>query len=273
MYSNSYTAAAGYFEVYESDVDPSDPTATYLMRVTITSGVGSDANGLVSVNTPYRVVWNGDGTWYDKDYGAISFSSLAYNTQTGKFTFRDADGVGKIATIDDMLDETDTGGDIVNGQSTNAAGSELFGATDTLTYNETTGDGSFYTKPTISISGGNLEAHDLVYCYQWDSTNPPEGNELSALTYQLESGVSLGFPANLLPYWASESCISLFEGKAIPGGTSSKVRFTYTITEANLATGGDVWKEHVDDLGDINGKSLLLGTGATGDSTQFDTVE
>ena len=89
--------------------------------------------------------------------------------------FRDNLGVGAIATIDDMLTETDTGGDVVNGQSENTAGSELFGGSDTLTYNATTGDGSFFVKPTIAISGGNKEVQDLVYCYTHDTTNPPEG--------------------------------------------------------------------------------------------------
>ena len=82
----------------------------------------------------------------------------------------------------------------------------------------------------------------------------------------------MGFPSNLLPFWASESCISLNNGAPVSGGSSSQVRFTYTIAEGNLEVGGDVWKEILDDLGDVNGKSILLSTGASSDSIQYDTV-
>ncbi len=272
MYSNAYDSVAGTLEIYASDVDPSNPTANPIDTISISSGVGTTTNKRLFTDKEYRVVFNGANTWNDHDYGILLFSSANYNSETGVYGFADDAGVSEVASLDDFLAETDTGGDIFNGQSVNTAGSELYGTTDSIVYNETTGDGSVYVKPTLSVSGGNKDILDLVYCYKFDETNPPEGNEVSALIYQQESGVSMGFPSDLLPFWAAESCISLGQGAPVIGGTSSQVRFTYTLAEANLDTGADIWKEYLDDLGDINGKSVLLNTGATLDSVQWQSA-
>ena len=265
--SNSRTTIAGTLRIFEPEVNPADPTASATDTITLSSGVGSTTNKYIKTDTPYRVVFDGDGTYYDRDYGVITFPDKDFNPSTGEFLF-DLEEIVIVATIDDMLDETDTGGDIFNGQATNDADQELYGTTDNIVYNETAGDGQYYIIPTLSASGAYTELRATVLCFEWDTTNPPEGNEYSSIVYQLQSGTDLGIPSELINFWSSEECIAL--GDMI-GGSSSTIKLTFTLDESALdAT--DEWYLGFDDLGALRGKDLNLDTGATLDRIKFDSV-
>lgn len=273
-YSNKYDSVGnstyGFVEVYPSDQDPQAPTSEYIVRVNVSSGAASATNPGLTTDTDYRVVFDGGGLggWYDEDWGVIQFSYEAYQKNTGEFLFS-PDSIARIATIDDILSEGtsfDTDGDI-NGQSTGGLDQELNGTNDKLTYNCTTGDGNFYIQPTLSVSGGNKEIKNYVMCFDWDDSNPPEGDEISDIVYQLVSGTDFGIPSNLLDHWAKEACIDL--GANVKGGTSSKIKLSITVSETNLDTNDD-WYLRIDDLGGWQAKDKKLNKGADYDSLQFD---
>ena len=270
-YSNSQSAVSGTLRIYNSDVDPKTPTASTIDTITVSSGTGTSTNKKLRTDTAYRVVLDGAGTYYDKDYGVMTFTAKDYNPNTGSFLF-DLGEVAKVSTIDDMLNESDVSG-LLNGQASITCGTdEICGgeASENVTYDESVGDGQFYIKPTISFSGANTEIKEPVVCFEWDTTNPPEGNELSALDYQLISGTDFGFAdSSWLNYWSTQSCLSA--GSIAKGGVSSSIKLTLTVDEANLANNADKWYLYVDDLSGIRAKDARLNTGATYDRTLFDS--
>lgn len=265
-YSNTYNTVDGTIRIYDQTTNPTDPTASAIDTITVSNGVGNSTNSRIKTNIPYRVVFDGASTYYDFDYGIVVFDSASFNEQTGEYGF-DAGVIGQVAKIDDMLDETNVAG-LVNGQSSVITGTdELGNSSDTLTYTISVGDGQFYIQPTLSISGANKEVKDAVLCFEHDITNPPEGNEMSALTYQLMSGTDFNFPtSDLLSYWSNEQCISL---GTVASGTSSTIKLTMTVDESNLDANDD-WYLRLDDLGMPRGKDVVLNSGATPDSIKFD---
>jgi hypothetical protein len=277
-YSNAYNVIDGTLNIYDSGTNPSDATANTIDTITIADGQGSSTNKLILTETPYRVVFtNGSATgYYDVDYGIVTFTSANFNPNTGQYSFvmtgagtPAPDGIAKIATIDDMMNETAISG-IINGQTACAGTEEIncTSAVDELVYDESAGDGQFYVDPTFSFSGANTEIKQPVLCFEWDVSNPPEGNEYSAFTAQLRTGNDLGIPSDLIDYWANEQCVSL--GNAVAGSTSSTYRLTISITEANADTTDD-WYLYVDDLGGIRARDVLASNkGATYDRTLFD---
>ncbi len=282
-YSNSYTsvgdATNGTLKIYDELVNPSDPTANAIVEINVTSGTATKTNPNIVTDKRYRVVLDGGDEWYTKDYGVITFPYTNFNQNTGVYLF-DKDSIAKMATISDMLDETDgcddgtcIGQGYVNAEtSATTADSELYNTTtaDTLFYNRTTGDGSWYVKPEISISGANRETQKLVWCYDWDTTNPPEGNELTSIVYQHESGTAWTFmPSEQITLWATQSCVQL--GDNIKGGTAGRFRITVTQTDGNLDD-NDVWSMRLDDLGDFQGKDLMLNIGRPYDSIIIDST-
>ncbi len=263
--SNSHTGVSGYLRVFDAEVNPADPTASNLDSITLSSGVGSTTNKYIKTSTPYRVVFDGDGTYYDKDFGIMTFPDKDFNPSTGEFLF-DLEKIVLVATIDDMIDETATAG-LLNGQVANTQGTtELYGTADDIEYDESVGDGQFYFQPTLSASTAYAELNDAVLCFEWDSTNAPEGNEISSIVAQLQSGSDFGIPSELVNYWSTEECISLGDMTA---GQSSTMKFTITLDETALDT-NDVWYLGLDDLGSLRGKDLNLDTGATLDRIAFD---
>ena len=255
-------------KIYDQNADPADPSAQVIDSITVTSGVASDTSVNLMTDTPYRVVFDGAGTYYDYDFGVISFPYQNYQKSTGEYLFAPNVAITKIASIDDFLSEESTTG-IVNGESSPTGAVELIGnaTANSLTYDESVGDENFYIEPTLGVSGGNEGIKDFVMCFRWDETNPPEGNEITALTFQQVSGTSFPIPSNLLPYWTSQSCVLL--GKQVMGGTSEEIKLSFTVNEDNLDTNDD-WTIRVDDLGDYLGKDICLNTGASTVTENFD---
>jgi len=270
-HSNSYTAANGTLKFYDDQTNPTSPTASTIDTITISAGAGSSTNKKILTDKPYRVVYDGVGTYYSKDLGIMTFQSKDYNKNTGQYAY-DLGEIGKVATIDDILAEIENLDKDVNGAANSSVVSIELGSettSDQLQYNETAGDGQWYIQPTISFSGANTEVQEPVICFEFDQTNPPEGNEISAFTYQLQSGTDFGLPSDLLDYWSNEECLSL--GAVVSGGTSSKIKLTVTYDEANLDTTDD-WYLYVDDLGAIKGKDVVLNTAAALDKIKFTAV-
>lgn len=271
-YSNSYTnvgSGTQFLKIYDANTDPSSPTASAIDKINISAGSGSSTNKLITVNTPYRVVFDGAGTWYDKDFGVIVFDSARYNAEASELLFQMGD-IAKVGTIDDMLDEVNSVNGDINGQSSSVAGTAEVGnvTTDSLVYDISVGDGQFYIQPTLAFSGAYTEVKNPVLCFQRDITNPPEGNEMSSITYQHVTGTDLGLPSELVSYWSNEECVLL--GAQATGGQSSKIKLTFTVDETNTDANDD-WYLYLDDLSDIRGKdSIVSNSGATLDSIKFD---
>jgi len=263
--SNSHTTIAGDLDIFDPATNPADPTASALDSISVASGVGSTTNKYIRTSTPYRVVFDGEGTYYDKDYGVITFPDEDFNPSTGEYLF-DMGTVTVVATIDDMLNESGVSG-LVNGQSSTASGQEIENGSsaDILIYDEGEGDGQFYIQPTLAVSAAYAELKSAVMCFEWDTTNPPEGNEISSIVYQLQSGTDFGMPAELVNYWSTEECIALGD---LTAGTSSTIKLTFTLDETALDTTDD-WYLGFDDLGSMRGKDVSLDTGATYDRIEF----
>ena len=272
--ANSYTAdSTGAVKIYQADADPTDPNANPIVTISMSSGVGSDTNGLVNLNTPYRVIYDGAGTYYGEDLGVIKFDSTNYNANTGKFTYSRIP-IETIATITDMGDETATSGSnaplVCNGQSANTHNTtELYGTTDALEYDESVGDGTFTICSTIGAEGGaNKYLKDVVLEFRWSLTTPPEGNEISSIVAQHKEGTSFNVPSELVNYWSNQGIVPLSD--KIASGTSGVYKLTFTVNEANLDANDD-WTLFIDDLGSYFGKDVGMDTGATADSVSFDS--
>ena len=267
--SNSYTTIGGDLDIFSPETNPSDPTASPIDSISVASGVGSTTSKYIKTSTPYRVVFDGEGTYYDVDYGVISFPDEDFNPSTGEYLF-DMEEVVIVATIDDMLDESAVDGD-VNGQSGNVTGTAELGynGTDVFMYDESVGDGQWYIMPTLSASTAYTELRDSVMCFEWDTSTPPEGNEISSIVYQLQSGSDFGIPSELINYWSNEECISI---GTMTAGMSSKIKLLFTVDETALDDSADIWYLGFDDLGSMRGKDVLLDTGATLDRIKFDNM-
>jgi len=267
--SNSHTTIEGDLDIFDPATNPADPTASALDSISVAAGVGSTTNKYIKTSTPYRVVFDGEGTYYDKDYGVITFPDEDFNPSTGEYLF-DMETITVVATIDDMLNESGISG-LVNGQTAHTDGTtELFGneTLESVIYDESVGDGQFYIQPTLSASSAYAELHASVACFEWDTSTPPEGNEYSSIVYQLQSGTDFGMPSELVNYWAAEECIALGD---VIAGTSSTIKLTFTLDETALDDGADIWYFGFDDLGSMRGKDVSLDTGATLDRIKFDS--
>ena len=265
--SNSHTDVSGYLRIFDPDTNPSDPTASALDSVTVSSGVGSTTNKYIRTSTSYRVVFDGDATYYDKDYGIMTFEDEDFNPSTGEFLF-DMKDITLVATISDMINESSITGD-VNGQTTSCiVGTDELGSagTDEFTYDVSVGDGQFYFKPTLEASVAYSELKDAVLCFEWDTSNAPEGNEISSITCSLVSGTDLGIPAELVNYWSNEECVSLGDMTA---GQSSQIKLLFTVDDTAIDA-NDGYFLAFDDLGSLRGKDLNLDTGATIDRITFE---
>lgn len=263
--SGSYTSVGGTYRLFASDINPQDPNAASIASITVASGTGSGTSlAGVLTGVPYRVVFNGANTWYDVDYGVMTFDYEDFNPSTATYSAL-LRGIKHSGTIDDTLTEinnTDT-----NGQSDTTSGvGEIAGAADAVTYDESGGDESWYIQPTVSCSGGNQYCQKMVMCFEKDSTNPPEGNEISSISYSYISGKVFPIPSALVNYWSTEQCIQLGD---MTGGDSGKFKLSFTQSEANTDTNDD-WYLEFDDLGAYNGKDVTLNTGATGDRITVD---
>jgi hypothetical protein len=204
-YANSYTTATGEIKFYEVGEDPTDPNINPIDSSTLASGVVTDTSKIIKTCYPYQWIYDGNDTYYSRDLGTVTFDIDDLNTETGQLSYP-AIEVATVGTITDMIEINETSGD-VNGQTSHTGSSEIVNTStgDALVYDESNGDGSFYLKVDFECTGANVECKDMAIEFDWDNTNPPEGNEISAITVQLDSGTDLGLPSDLVNYWANQA--------------------------------------------------------------------
>lgn len=273
--SNSYSSVDGLIKLYDASANPTDPNANPIDTITILNGAGSSTAGKVRVNTPYRVIFVNDSTnkaWYSVDLGIVTpVPESNYNKQTGKATFfiEGANAPRLTGTLDDSMSEGTNASANINGgnftTTSNCDETAVMSAngTQALWFDESVGAGSFYFDPLISVSGGaNKAVKNLVLQHQWDNSNPPSGNEVTACSLSLLTGANPNLPSDCLGAWKNQAKISLFNGQDVTSGTLGRFRITYTVDESAWAN-TELWTVVIADLGGRNAQDVGLSTGAT----------
>ncbi len=259
----------GILNFYDPTKDPNNPNVNPIQNSPVGLSVGSNANGTIKTGTPYRIVYDGGATFYDKDLGVMTLDSKNYNYQTGRYLL-DLGNINAVATIDDFCNEVKSGDGsggsktCLNGNpgttnmsaialrtelvcaSSGAAPVSNCSADSVIHYNSTIGDGVFDTYFTFSVSSANTVLQDAGLCFTFDSTNPPSGGEITALTASLDSGTDLGVPSDILSYWRNQLCVPLGSG-VLKAGTTATYKLTWTVSEALLDTNAD-FTVSMDDL-------------------------
>lgn len=273
--SNSWSAADSTVNYFGQGVDPSSANASAIDTTTITDGNGTETTGVLQTCTTYRTVLDGSTTYYDIDLGEIQFAnpsttdtSVTIFESIGEGSKRHTQGAQLVGTISDMVTETESGS--LQGTDSNTLGNdvnELRSSGATLTYDKSDGDGQFKIRAKIECSGANKVCKNMAFGFEWDSSAPPEGTELSAITAQWQSGTAFAaMPSSLLNNWTKQIPIVI---GTIEGGTSGTYDITFNVTEANVTAADDQFYMYTDDLGKWNGQDVLTGTKATGSRTQI----
>lgn len=257
--SNKYDQITGALWFYPSGTDPKSANANAIDVIGISSGAGSSTNKTLRTGTPYRVVFKGGGTYYDKDFGEYIINN--YNPNTGEAPFVVGE-VATVATISAFF--TEPRNSSINGQTSLLVGTDEIGNTtsDILVYDESVGNEEYYLDVILGFTGGNQYIKKPVFCFEDDLANPPEGTEHSAITSSTRSGDRYALPSDLLGYWKDELCVALptSDGDYEKAGSSTTVRITFNPTEANLDADDDFFFL-IDDLGEARGKDDGLNTG------------
>ena len=284
-YSNSLGNVDGAFlGIYPEGTDPQDPNAVALTTASFVDGKVTLSDKLVQVGKAYKVIIDGNSTFYSEDLGnTVLVEPASYNVQTGDAVIDFASRgiqVVNVGTISDMVDELtnattiDGGSWFSNSTETacvgtyNAAELMTHGA-DALCYDDSIGDGSYYFSTTFDCTGANEECRNMALCFVNDLTNPVEGNEYSQITVSKTSGDDRGLPTDVTNAFKNEQCLALGNWKA---GTSAVYKFTFTVTEGNTDDGADLFNMYLADLGKNAGRDIGQEVGATDDSVQIGHV-
>lgn len=298
--SNKRNVCEDQVQYFAESEDPRLSTAYSIDTTTIASGVGTENGSYLKTNTLYKTIFHdtsgpsyydgvlGEGVWNPSDAisaVAIKAPSTTSATVSTSITFGE-DGTAalwKIATIPDMLDETATDGTI-NGQSSvtgnissASAGEIQVGADDTpanddtVYYNDTEGDGSFYLRLTFGSEGSQAYLKRPVVCFVNDMNNPCERNEFSAITAALYtgSGSDVVLPSDLHTAFSNMNACVEIGGQEIDGvayiasGKTATYTVTFTVDEDSTDASADLCYMVADDLADYNGQDIRQGQGAS----------
>jgi len=287
-YSNKYDQVSGTVEIYPAGSDPTQANVNYIASSTVSAGnVEFNTTDLIKLNTPYSIIFDGSTTYYADELSKnYVFTEENFDKETGLYLMEWPHLITKIATITDMLAETTiceyntTYGewDFISNCTINTDNNEavLDVSSDSLVYDESEGDSSFYFSADFGVTGAYTALEGASLCFTPSTTAPPEGNEYSSIAVSQTSGTSLGIPSDVLSYWQNDLCVSLgaTEGDRegiIEGGQSGKYKFTITVDESNLDNAGDIWYFTFDDLGGNNAKDIGLNAGATKDAITIDS--
>jgi len=171
--SGSYTGIYGDLKVYQADANPNAANTNPIADVYIDAGKGSYTDQDLKTCTDYRVIFYDNAStqvWYSEDFEKMQFVVAPTTDNVVDYTFTNDGSNGidkpivKMATLDDIFDETSTSNNQFNGQTntsltsgTNEIGcaADCATADESIYYNETSGNGEFYIKPTFSASGAN----------------------------------------------------------------------------------------------------------------------
>lgn len=270
-------ASMGYLEFYKAGDDPADPDVDPIVRVNVTEGTATKTAPGLKTDKDYRLIFNGGdhirkthaGGWYSIDFGIIQLSFENYQLNTGEYLF-EFNNVARMATLVDPMQDT-ANNDTINGQSTGSTGEVIFdlNTNNTLTYDESGGDGTWYAIFKFGAEGGDVEIQGLGYKWDNDDTNPCELDELSAITVSHDSGTNFGLDPNQLDEWIGESWIDLTLGTGfLRGGNDGKHKFAFSVKEDNLEP-TDIFYMRVDDLKDWQGKDVILNKGLDYETVTF----
>lgn len=300
--SNKRDACVDQVQYFAEGEDPRLSTAYSIDTTTITSGVGTETDAYLKTNKLYKTIFHdtnttyydgvlGAGVWNPSDsIGAVAIKapSTTDATVTTSITFGE-DGTAplwKIATIPDVLDETSTDGRI-NGQSAIAGGMTAtanYNSTyeiqvgadsspsddDTVYYNDTNGDGSFYLRMTFGAEGSQAYLKRPVVCFVNDMSNPCERNEFTAITAALYtgSGSEVSLPSDLHTAFSNmDACVEIggqnTDGVAhIESGKTATYTLTFTVDEDHTDASADQFYIIADDLGGYLAQDIRQGQGA-----------
>ena len=285
-YSNDRSVVDGYIiRVFDENADPTDANQAAIVNATFTDGVVADTSRALFCGKPYRVITDDNNdVWYAEDLNKITFPCSSLNLDNGELTYDTKIEALRVSTLDDILDETATSG-IINGQTNNtmAAADNAFtiligedeartaAADDAIVYDESVGSGTYYIEPTFSATGANTGLKNYATCYRFDSTDPPEGTEITSISVSSISGDTGKFNmvAEQVNLWKNQQCSIL--ASELKGGTSGKFRFTVSVSEANLDP-QDVWFLDADDLSKRLGLDVGQDDGATADRIRFNAT-
>lgn len=285
--------------LYFSEADDPRLSTSYELDTTvITAGDGAENDSKLKTNKLYNIIFHdtsgptyydgvlGSGVWDPSD--AITSTTIKTTSATTDDTVSTSitfgeDGTAalwKIAAIPDILDETLVDGTI-NGQanvsgeagSTNEVqvGTDSTPADDdTIYYNESIGDGSFYVRMTFGADGSQSYLKRPVLCFVNNMASPCEKNEFTAVTASLYtgSGSEVDLPSDLHPAFANmDSCIEIggqsTDGVAyIESGKTATYTITFSVDE-DYTESTDMFYIIQDDLADYNGQDIRQGMGAT----------
>jgi len=244
----------------------------------------------------------GEGVWNPSSAigaNAIKAPTTTDATVTTSITFGE-DGTAplwKVATIPDILDETKTDG-IINGQTSAIATCTTYNASSglceaysasevtvgpatgagagtaaddqTVHYNDTNGDGSFYLRLTFGAEGSQAYLKRPVVCFVNDMSNPCERNEFTAITASLYtgSGSEVTVPSDLHTAFSNmDSCVEIggqsADGVAyIASGKTATYTVTFTVDHSYTDASADKFYLIPDDLGGYLAQDIRQGQGA-----------
>lgn len=263
-YSNSETAlgnaSAGYLRFYLSGTSPKSSTISALDSVNVSGGSGVSTVGRLLTETPYEALFDGNGVWYDLDLTDKVHLFTANLDSNSQYVYRLND-IGRIGSIDTGLFlnfQSASNNVSINGQTSQSGGQEIGynAANTTLNYSDGAGDGQFFLDFDISFLGLNREVRKPVFCFVFDTSNPPEGNEITSINAQWLSGQNFNIPVELKDYWSQQQCIPI--GESFPSGTRGQFRLTFSVEEANTDAGADTFNFVLDDLGGDRTKDVLI---------------
>ena len=297
---------------FDSTSDPRLSSSYSLDTTTITAGRGTDTSTILETEVAYYGIFHDtttapNPTYYDGVLGAGVYdprdppttvvikappTTDAEVTAIVRFGMEGTAPIWKIATIPDILDETDITGNIngmtstatiaggttatANFNSTNEiqiGGDNTPADDDTVYYNETNGDGTFTLELTFGAGGSNAFLKRPVLCFSNDRTNPCEGTEFDKITAQRESGAAgsdVVLPSDLTTYFVSMPACVEIGGQTIDGvayigsGVTATYTLTFTVNHDYADGTADVFYITPDDLGGYMAQDLIpTGQGAS----------
>jgi len=275
--SNARGTATGLYNIYEAGTNPKDPLATTIDYGALSGGTCTTTNSSIFTNTAYRAAYNGEDTYYSKDFGDIVISTMTSDSSTVSDVIT-IGGIQTIGSFGDLIDESSI--TAMNGQNnTNVsevyseigcAGSGWSNCTDgsTIIYDESQGDGDFYLLIDIQCDGSTEFCANTVLAFVAESTTVgPEWNEFSSITVSHVSGSAI-WPAgksDITNYFdRGQPTLNLGD---LTGGQSETLRFTFNVVESATDTNDD-FLIIVDDLGAVGGLDPCRNGGAS--SVQID---
>lgn len=261
-------AVNGSFLIFNPSISPTSVSSTPIRSISLTSGSGSLANPSFSTNSDYILAYDGNGKWYDENWGISRFNNANYGAN-GIYNYITPD-IALIGNFTLPINLT-SGNSAVNGGASSEVNVSSVPVTGTnfigignVRYNTTGGDGSFFLDFIISNSIANSEIRDSVICFENDPSNPMGGSEVTGINLGVISGQS--FPNNpqlsgLNTFITANACTQI---GTLASGFSSTYRMTFTVSNSLWSTSTGRFNIWFDDLGYFKQKDVRNNFGTRG---------